>query len=361
MRHHIRILCFTVLLASILAASGLGQVRQVPLGTEPGNNQFGSSLQNVAALPDGRFAAVWVRSQGTPTRAGIYLQLVRPDGTFLLDPSGQPVTEDYEISPLVVPQAREGVLMAWQHINSLGQSQIFVQWMDDQGHPRWGAGTFAATSVRYEFSSGLFCWRAPMAAPSPASSARSPVSRASPTSLASGSAPTDGGSEERDVIVQRVNGAGRGLWGSGVVIPPASSYGQTLGSLIPGPDGGVFVGIVNFGPGNGLRFQRLSDDGRLLWPEGGVPASDRGYNFSCAGAYDGGVLRFACEGYGSNVHVGALDLEGNHLTLPLSDFAGDSLGGLALDPGSGASLVVWNHDISETDAEVLGAIYSLPR
>src|SRR4051794_7426160 len=162
MKSHLRVPLIAVLLAGVLAASGWGQVRTVPLGTSPAYEVFSESGQNVAALPDGRFATVLTRVellQGS-TDAAVYLQLVRADGTLQLKTPGQLVAASsaLEAEAVVAAHAREGALVAWRRFGPPQQDndQILVQWLDGQVRPRWGAGAVAAAAVRHERQSSPF-------------------------------------------------------------------------------------------------------------------------------------------------------------------------------------------------------------
>jgi hypothetical protein len=482
MKSHLRVPLIAVLLAGVLAASGWGQVRPVPLGTSPAYEVFSESGQNVAALPDGRFATVLTRVellQGS-TDAAVYLQLVRADGTLQLKTPGQLVAASsaLEAEAVVAAHAREGALVAWRRFGPPQQDndQILVQWLDGQVRPRWGAGAVAAAAVRHERQSSPFllasadggafaCFLRTKLAGSASSSNVScqrfgpdgrPLwgkngARTSavnqlvvepPQMVADGAGGVlvfwrdiglphtkggyrgqrlgpngrplwgaegrtiyqtrsagsflhpvttlvpdgNGGAvvafddwsgaadiDDRDVIAQRVSNAGQGLWGPGVKVASGPDL-QYMVSLIAGPDGGSFVGVLT--PGRGLALHRLDGHGQALWPVDGVPVTDSptlnaiNFDSSMFGVFDGSILRFvwqqsALAVKGSDVRWGALDLAGKRLSegtgVPLSDLREDRLiTGFAFNPGSGASFVIWQ-DYSPTGADALGAVYTAPR
>jgi hypothetical protein len=259
MKPDVRIPLFSALLAGALAASGWSQVRPVPLGTSPEYESFSESGQNVAALPDGRFATVWTRAQLSQRNADVYLQLVGADGTLLFEPPGQPVAASsaVEEGAVVAAHAREGVLVAWQRLGSVQQddSQTLVQWLDGQGRPRWGAGAVAASAVRHEY-------------------------HATPFLLAS----ADGGAFvcflrnkragstiQSNVYCQRFGPDGRPLWGKNGARASAVNQRAEPPQMVPDGAGGVLVfwrdaGLLHTRDENGgYRGQRIGPNGRPLW------------------------------------------------------------------------------------------------
>jgi hypothetical protein len=184
--------------------------------------------------------------------------------------------------------------------------------------------------------------------------------------------------DDRDVIALRVSNTGEMLWGNGVTVAsgPAS---QILDSLIPGPDGGVFVGVFSQESeevGYRMAFHRLAADGSPLWPADGVSIVDPAVNprtdinWFTFGAFSGTTLRFAWEHHpgspgdpnNSDIRYGALDLDGNRLAgasgVPLTDGANFNLNaGFAFDPESGAAFTVWQRNVNQEDSDALGAVY----
>lgn len=187
------------------------------------------------------------------------------------------------------------------------------------------------------------------------------------------------GTDFNHVTAQRISSGGEKLWGEGVPVMP-SRPPQFLDSLFPGPDGGAFVGVVRFPfldyPGIHLVFQRLAADGRLLWPAGGVTPMDpalvkeRDIDGPAFGAFDGNVLRIAWEhhplgGFSSEILFAVLDPAGNRLTGsagdPLTNARGyKGLRGLALDPQTGSSFVVWGGADVTIDSIPMGLVYAPP-
>ncbi len=174
-----------------------------------------------------------------------------------------------------------------------------------------------------------------------------------------------------DVTVLRVSGAGEKLWGDGIAAV-AGPESQSLDALVPGPDGGFFVGAYS-PPIRQVEFHRFTADGTALWPADGVPlvdpaaASPGEVNWETAASFSGNELRVAWEHIGNSasgdIRFGILDLAGNRLIGPagatLTEQPGlNKLTGLAFDPESGASFVSWQHLRPAGGSEILGAIYA---
>lgn len=167
------------------------------------------------------------------------------------------------------------------------------------------------------------------------------------------------------VTAQRIDSAGEKLWGDGVSVfstrPP-----KTLYYLYAHPDGGAIVSAVSFpfelvSGGLHLVLQRLSADGRTLWPTDGVSVVDQAT--SPDGVYEGGlfssladgVLRIVWERTGSSanrpeIRFSAFDADsGNRLgpsdgvplVPPMRPVDTDLLRGFVFDPASDTSFVVW--------------------
>jgi hypothetical protein len=265
----------------------------------------------------------------------------------------------------MVPDGAGGALVFWRDVGLLHTSDenggYRGQRLGPNGRPLWGAEGKIIYRTRSHGSSFL----------SPVTTVAPDGSGGAVVALDDGSGATD--INDRDVIAQRVTNAGQGLWGSGVTVASGPDL-QYVASLIAGPDGGAFVGVLTLG--KGLAFHRLDGDGQALWPVGGVPVTDSPilsvFNFisSTFGVFDGSVLRFVWQQVGlftegSDVRFGALDLTGKRLSggggVPLSDQREDPIiAGFAYDPGSGASFVIWTDYTGSMGADALGAVYTGP-
>jgi hypothetical protein len=172
-----------------------------------------------------------------------------------------------------------------------------------------------------------------------------------------------------DVMAQRVDAAGRLLWGNGVHVTGGRDW-QYADGLIAAPDGGAFVSVDV--PG-GLRLFRLGPDGRHRWSPAGISvtgSSNTGSAQGLFGSFDRGVLRLAWSqrihgtGSGLDIRMAALDPAGRRLSgpgsLPLSTAPGDQqLYGFVFDVRSGRGLLIWLSRSYESpfDTDAHGALY----
>lgn len=83
---------------------------------------------------------------------------------------------------------------------------------------------------------------------------------------------------DSNVVLQKVNSAGKPQWGNGVVLSE-SGYNYTLADLHAADDGSVIVSWVrgqDFGSNSQLRANKISSSGSLLWGSGNVDIFDVG-------------------------------------------------------------------------------------
>jgi hypothetical protein len=180
---------------------------------------------------------------------------------------------------------------------------------------------------------------------------------------------------ERVVIVQRVSGDGDSLWGSGGLV--VASGDRWLDSLIAGPDGGAFVGVMTYDSNSNLHlaFHRITADGRSIWPADGVPIADPAVydqdDVQASGSFDDGVLRLAWMHYVPvfryEIRFGALDADGNRLAgaagilLAPAD-SQKTLEGFAVNPETGTVFAAWvRYKRDDIDTDVHGAVYDSSR
>jgi hypothetical protein len=181
---------------------------------------------------------------------------------------------------------------------------------------------------------------------------------------------------ERMAVVQRVSGDGDNLWGSGGLA--VTSGTRLLDSLIAGPDGGAFVGVITYYDSNystRLAFHRVTADGRSIWPAEGVSVVDPAVadqdDVQAFGSFDGGVLRLAWMHYvpvfRDEIRFGALDADGHRLAGPAgirlapADTQKDLLG-FAVNPETGTVFTAWSRFEFDDpyNSDVHGAVYSSP-
>ena len=328
--------------------------------TPSGESQGTSAL---LASPDGGAFVCFINTiTGTTIVNTIDCQRFSPKGKRLWGKSGVRVfTWDQHIEgPHLVPDGAGGVLVFWRSGVGNGPGSIRGQRLSSKGRLLWGGGVEGR--VFHE--------------------TRSPES-AYPREIG---VISDGGGgalvafddfiSEADVTVLRVSGAGEALWGNGITVPGSDS--QTLNALASGPDGGFFVGVYA-GSSHAVAFHRFTADGTPLWPTEGVPVVDPStvspgdVHWLAFAVFAGNELHFAWEHIPDTIYpeirFGALDLAGNRLTgpagAPLTEepAVSHTLGGLAFNPESGVSFVIWHASRSHGefgDADAQGAIYDSP-
>ncbi len=177
-----------------------------------------------------------------------------------------------------------------------------------------------------------------------------------------------------DVYAQRVNGAGRVLWGRGAAVATGGTQQQN-DSLTATPDGGAFITVwepnLSAEPvPDRLSLYRLGPDGKVLWqrqlsaPEPGMASSDWGAH----GSFDGGLLRLAWnhqpqQGVDEvDPRLIVVDLTGHPLNgssgAPLGTGGGVRLlGGLVYDPARKQGFAVWTEDHGD-GTDVAGGFFS---
>jgi hypothetical protein len=175
------------------------------------------------------------------------------------------------------------------------------------------------------------------------------------------------GALEYDVYAQRVNGAGRVLWGRGAAVATGDKAQQN-DSLTAAPDGGAFVtvwepNIASEPAPDLLWLYRLGPDGKTLWrrqlaspEEAGIISSDWG----AYGTFEGGRLLIAWSHQrqqGTETIVPRLlvfDLSGHSLNGPsgdplITEDISSYLRGLAYDPARQQGFAVWGAVQSSLD------------
>jgi hypothetical protein len=322
------------------------------------------------ASPDGGAFVCFERTSLVNIDEAVYCQRFSPAGKRLWGRGGARATR----SALVIEETRAlaandgGVIVFWRDLGSLRGAQADItirgQRLGPDGGRRWG-------------DEARMVWDTRMAEPGGYSPPEfAVVSDGAGGAIVAfdnheGARPL--GSDTDHVTVQRMNGAGDNLWGEGVSALP-SGPPQSLGSLIPGPDGGAFVGAFVYpsqSDGVHLRFQRLTASGQPVWPAEGVPVVDpsvsgsRDYEAPGFGCFDGTTLRIVWEYFAlgnspSEIHFTALDAAGNRLIrragIPLTDameFTG--LHGFACNPDTGVSFLIWE---VAADSDILGLFYT---
>jgi hypothetical protein len=337
---------------------------------------LGSEMQGQASLlahADGGAFVCFTREAFLPGFvSNPFCQRFSPEGRRLWNDTGVRATVSHRLAeaPQVVADGNGGLLVFWRDAGAPGATRDRVSYRGQRlapdGHRLWGdEGRIVYTTRLSGFSFHL-----PAFDLVPDGSAGAILAfddgPGSPHSIG-----------DRSVIVQRVNGDGENLWGDGVVV--ASGPLRGLDSLIAGPEGGAFVGVLTGHREGGARlaFHRLMADGRSVWPADGVPvidtavADERDSDFYAYGHFDGDVLRFAWEHHDhgepvfSDIRVGALDLAGRRLAgaegrlLTGTGRANRRSRGFAFNPENESAFAVWESFFLD-NLNTLGAVFTPP-
>ena len=327
-------------------------------------------LPFLLASPDGGAFVCFDRTSLVNVDEAVYCQRFSPAGKRLWGRGGARATRSALFTEEIRASAANdgGVLVFWRDLGSPRGTQAVItirgQRLGPDGGRRWG-------------DEARMVWNTRLAEPGfyspPAFAVVSDGAGGAFVAFDHDEGARPLGSDTDHVAVQRMNGAGDNLWGEGVSVLPSFPT-QTLSSLIPGPDGGAFVGAFVYpvqSEAVHLVFQRLTASGQPVWPAEGVPVVDpavsRHGDFEAPGfgCFDGTVLRIVWEFYArgkspSEIRFTALDAAGNRLTrragIPLTEpMESTGLHGFACNPNTGVSFLIW--DVA-ADSDVLGLLYN---
>lgn len=186
----------------------------------------------------------------------ICAQRVDADGNILWQPNGVPlgITEGGGQAPhgsLVVGDGSGGAIIIWEDLRQ-GLASIYAQRIDTEGKIKWQPG---GEEVCYIKTHSSF-WP------------RTAVSDGSGGAII-GCGYKEAETNERGLLVQRIDAAGRGLWpGNGIIFIERGTHAIAYDGY-----GGV---VIAWGSGKSMfksersYVQRIDSDGKLLWGEKGI-------------------------------------------------------------------------------------------
>jgi hypothetical protein len=276
-----------VALPALAVFPARAEVHELVFGETPTREDFHPIGPTLATLTDGTFAVVW--REGQDRDSNLRMQWVRPDGSFVFERGGRPVsaTSQEEGFPAVLGAPDGGAFVAFRR-----GSRILIQSYGPSGVPRWGAdaisvGDSADRETQHE-----------------------------PRLLAAPGGGTYVCFEEYSrsrkayrVRCQRLSSDGRLLW-SGTGLEAGGRPGwQVLPQVVEDGEGGLLVFWRNQGFPFGddrvdrmlMEGQRFAPDGTRLWKEGIVARvtnlpEDNGYGalelFAVPDGRGGAVLAF---------------------------------------------------------------------
>jgi hypothetical protein len=261
-----RLQCATVLLASLLLTStafaqwSSDPLTNLPLADKAANDQVQPKLR---PLTNNGWYVSWFDSDPTtppPIGYDVYFQRLdrggveqfAHDGVLIAD-LGNSSTEDYGLDIDTAGNA----LLAFLDTRESSNQQVTAARMSPTGQPLWGALGIQLT--------------------------RDNSFHAAPKIAGT----SDGGivvawTSDSTVVLQKLNSAGRHLWGSGKVLS-APGYNYSLADLRAADRGSVIVSWVRdqgFGTNRNIEAMKFSSEGRPLW--GKTPVV----------VFDGGSLQF---------------------------------------------------------------------
>lgn len=330
-----RVVLLAHLLAASLVGAGAAQVRPVRLATRPGNVHFS---QSATLLADGRFAAVWTQGRT------VFLQYVDSNGTIAFGAPGRAVATApvAGAEALVVAHARDGVLVAVRRRIDEENSRIFVQWLDGNGNPRWGAGTYAAPVAGRE-------------------------DQFEPFLLASSDgggfvcfvrAPADDPRGRGASHCQRFSPEGRRLWGTeGARGSSSSLSADEEPRAVAAGDGGLLVFWRDWDwwspawPRVFLRGQRLGPDGARHWGDAGTIVFRNRFPCDDGCALDKPWIAAVSDGIGGAI----LALDGRSGRLP----AGTDFNHVTAQRMSAAGERLWGEGVSMFPSRPPQMLYDL--
>jgi hypothetical protein len=186
-------------------------------------------------------------------------------------PGNQEWDQPRNSNPPAVPDGSGGAYYVWYGPDNIFSNyKIYLQHMDSNGVPLWGAN-----GIRVSFSDKF---------------------QYSPTVISDGSGGAiilwiqglnTGDYADKNFAAQRVSSSGQLLWGSnGVAVTTGGNVVDPV--LVSDNAGGALVGWTHLGTYDDVYAQRVSASGALLWQSGGYPLSVApDHQFLLSGAADG--------------------------------------------------------------------------
>ncbi len=258
---------------------------------------------SIAPARNGDHIVVWQDARGIDT--DIYAQRVSSDGVLLWDDLGLPVCAETgaQEAPLILEDGRGGAIVAW--IDARGADRdIFAQRIDGDGIPQWASGGIPLCAAvgnqdglriipdgsggviavwqdarggdmdiyaQRISADGSILWGAegvPVCAAA--------ADQSQPTAVPDGkggviAAWSDLRDSEADIMAQRIDASGAGLWQTGGVPLCTSPGNQTIPyAAVDGAAGAIVAWQDERGDGPDIHAQRISASGGIAWIENGV-------------------------------------------------------------------------------------------
>ncbi|MBC8276318.1 MAG: hypothetical protein H8E40_15300 [Chloroflexi bacterium] len=280
-----------------------------------------------------------------PAQKGARAQRVDSQGNCLWGSKGRQIFSysKHPIVPLAVEDDNGGAILAWTGETESTWS-VFAWRLDSQGNAVWNEGGICVSTGTAEVTQSLIDL----------------------ASDGSGGAvllwyeewKTDG-KWQVTVYAQRVSASGDCLWGEqGVQVCGTSPDPRWAKVVNDGSGGAVIVWEDNRGPDTDIYAQRISSNGRLLWPDEGVPVasasnaqlfpqiiSDGMGNFIVVWVQSPGASYMVGDAdiYAQKINPEGKPLWTNGKGVPVCTASGSQEHPQVASDGSGGCMVVW-HD-----------------
>jgi len=316
----------------------------------------GSAPRPVAPeiIADGSGGAIIV----WPAQKGARVQRVDSQGNCLWGSEGRQIYSysKQPIGPLAAGDDNGGAILAWTDeyptSEDIPRWGVYAQRLDSQGNAVWPEGGISVTAGPFDVNHG----QVEMINESLIDLINDGSSGA--ILLWYNEIQTDN-SWKTTVHAQRVSADGDCLWGEhGMQICDSSPDPRWAKLISDGSGGAIVVWEDNRSPDTDIYAQRISSDGRLLWPDPGIPVANASNAQLSPQIISDGLGDFIViwvQSPGTSYHVGDTDIYAQKMNsngeslwadgkgVPICTAAGSQEHPQVASDGSGGCIVVW-HD-----------------
>jgi len=306
----------------------------------------------IAADGSGGAIIVWSAQKGAR------VQRVDSQGNCLWGSEGRQIYSysKHPIGPLAVEDDNGGAILAWTDeyptSEDIPQWGVYAQRLDSQGNTVWPEGGISVSASPFDVNQGQI----------------EMINESLIELINDGSSGAIllwynelkiDNSWKVTVHAQRVSADGDCLWGEqGILVYDTAPDPRWAKLVSDGPSGAVIVWEDNRGPDTDIYAQRISSDGRMLWPDTGVPVasasnaqlfpqiiSDGMGNFIVVWVQSPGTSYIVGD---TDIYTQKINTEGKSLWtdgkgVPVCTAAGSQGYPQVASEGSGGCIVVW-HD-----------------
>ena len=303
---------------------------------------------------DGSGGAIIVWSAGKGAR----VQRIDSQGNRLWGSEGRQIYSysKHPVGPLAAGDDKGGAILAWTDENptseEIPQWGIYVQRLDAEGNVVWPEGGISISAGPFDVNHS----QVEMITESLIGLINDGASGAI---LLWYNEIQTGDSWKTTMHAQRINADGGCLWGEqGIQICGTSPDPRWAKLISDGSGGAVVVWEDNRGPDTDIYAQRISSDGRLLWPDTGIPVANASNAQLSPQIVSDGLGNFIVvwiQSPGLSYHVGDADIYAHKINsngeslwsdgkgVPVCTAAGSQEHPQVASDGSGGCIVVW-HD-----------------